>query len=174
MVEAPMGMTHQVAVRNIYSNFCYCHILSKKIVSSGRANAFMNSDRNWKDGTSIFDEIVIMFDFIKYRWTMCVCKKISGSPIKLFGYVCGWHTAHWKGSPDITLSQWCAYHKSFHEKTWVKHPIFLASIGIEVSECWACLNLGTSNLCWRSSSWMGVKEFTSHIFNVPSLMWFMP
>ena len=46
MIEAPMGMIQQVAIRDAYSKFCYCHTESRKAISSGRANAFVNSDRN--------------------------------------------------------------------------------------------------------------------------------
>ena len=88
MVEAPMSMTQQVTNRDSNLNFCYCHTPSRELVSSGRANAFMNSDRYWGDGTSIFDEIVKIFDFIKYRWTMCVCKKIVGVPLTSWLCMC--------------------------------------------------------------------------------------
>ena len=33
--------------------------------------------------------------------------------------------------------------KVFMEKTWVKHPVYLASIVTDVSGCYACPNLGT-------------------------------
>ena len=79
MIEAPMGMTQQVAIRDAYSDFCYCHTVTREAIPSGRTNVFMNSDRYWGDGTSIFDKIVKIFDFIKYRWTICVCKKTSES-----------------------------------------------------------------------------------------------
>ena len=79
LVEAPMGMTQQVAIKDAYLDSCYCHTPSREVVSSGRVNAFMNSDSLWGVDTSIFDGIVKIFDYIKYRWTICVCKKISGS-----------------------------------------------------------------------------------------------
>ena len=44
MVEAPMGMTQQVAIWDTYLDFCYCHTPSREVVSTGRANTFMNSD----------------------------------------------------------------------------------------------------------------------------------
>ena len=44
MVEAPMGLTQQVAFRDTYSNFCFYHTPSREVVSSGRTNTFMNSD----------------------------------------------------------------------------------------------------------------------------------
>ena len=46
MVEAPIGMTQQVAIRDVYPDFYYCHTPSREFVSSGRANAFMNSSRH--------------------------------------------------------------------------------------------------------------------------------
>ena len=44
MVEAPMGMTQQDAIRDAYLDFCYYHTLFREVVSNGKANAFMNSD----------------------------------------------------------------------------------------------------------------------------------
>ena len=67
MVGAPMGLTQQVAIRDAYLNFCFCHTPSRKVGSSGRANAFINSGSLLGVGTSIFDGTVKIFDFIKNR-----------------------------------------------------------------------------------------------------------
>ena len=146
MVEALMGMTQQLAVRNISSNFCYCHTPSREVVSSGRANAFMNSDSLWV-GTSIFDGTIKMLDFIKYRWTICVCKKISESFTHFLVIYVG--DIQYIGMMSLILHSinGLLITKIFMELTWVKHPIYMASIGIDVSGCWACPSLGTWNLC---------------------------
>ena len=36
MIEAPMGMTQQIANRNVNLNFCYCYTPSREFISSGR------------------------------------------------------------------------------------------------------------------------------------------
>ena len=46
MVEAPIGMTQQVANRDVNLDCCYCHIPSREFISSERVNVFMNSSRH--------------------------------------------------------------------------------------------------------------------------------
>ena len=45
MVGVPLDITQQVAIRDAYSDFYYCHKESREAVSSERANA-LNSGRN--------------------------------------------------------------------------------------------------------------------------------
>ena len=46
MVKVSMGMTQQVAIRDVNLDFCYCHTLSREFVSSERANSFIDYDRS--------------------------------------------------------------------------------------------------------------------------------
>ena len=65
----------------------------------------------------------------------CVCKKISESPTNfLVMYVCNIQHIE-KVVSILYLVNDMLITNIFMKKTWVKHPIYLASIGIDISGC---------------------------------------
>ena len=74
---------------------------------------------------------------------MCVCKKTSGSPTNFLVMYMGDILHIGKVVPILHLINDMLIAKVFMDKTWVKHPIYLVSIVIDVSRCFAYPNLGT-------------------------------